>query len=175
GLALLESAPCGSGIMPNLCLCTPCVNGMPAQWKLSPSGASNGTCLNCANFNADFILSGGPGCVWTTPVTICASSATLKLQLTANANGGVDMTLTVNPQNVITTWQKTNVPDCLSPQSLPLISAGGQCNWPSSITIIPIPGSLSDLKGLTNVNCYTALNRGLPPGSNLYELCPPFL
>src|SRR5262245_43448307 len=126
--------------MPNLCLCTPCVNGIPYQWKVSISGTTNGSCTGCGNANGDFILNYISSCNWSLGVGgICQSSGTLKLSFAANASGGVDMTVEFDTRGGATQWTATNLPDCLSPTSLTLVGSGtADCNWPSTISVTPI-------------------------------------
>lgn len=128
--------------------CLACV-AAPAQWQMTVSGITNGSCSNCDRWNGTVILknhtliplAGGP-CLWSSPVELgsapcpagCGDCSRWTLVLTS-----VEAELFIDGLSMGAYTLPLTSFDCLGSNTLILGRASDDClNWPSTITLEPV-------------------------------------
>lgn len=123
--------------------CSNCSGGLCSnQFTFTPSGMTNGSCVDCNNLNITFTLttSGAGTCIWTTPTFILCAGGNAYWKLTQSF---LQTTLTLYSGDGVTIAQEYTYSgswDCLSQLTLTLVSTFGYCNPAGgpTITINPV-------------------------------------
>uniref|UniRef100_A0A7C4LK61 Uncharacterized protein n=1 Tax=Schlesneria paludicola TaxID=360056 RepID=A0A7C4LK61_9PLAN len=112
---------------------------VPAQWRLTFSGLTNGLCASCDRLNTTFVLhfDGWPGyCRWSAPHEACAGGSTALLELFLLPN---ELTLQITTSGGFTIYRKQGPITCLGSNTLHLVLGAPHCgNWPATIDIEPV-------------------------------------
>lgn len=130
-------------------LCASCTNGdMPPSIQVVINGLTNGTCSDCDDLNATYILSilqqipsGTSPCIWAyaLPVTICGVTS-VNLRVGSSGTGFLSFQI-VKSITEIFNWRTDTEPgrrDChaWSNYSLPPVSGPPVCDYTSSTCLV---------------------------------------
>ena len=159
-------AECGCSLFPN---------GVPAIFKVTFAGFSNGTCGSCASFNADFLLtrvSTAGACTWelTLGSAICGIS---QLRLTIG-QVGTSFKMTVATVGSGFSFSKTGILSAFE-DSYALTSDGPAplCSLGSATCTVRPQSFDKNSTDLSKMACMPTMQGGMsPPGTvrNLYQL-----
>jgi hypothetical protein len=102
--------------------------------------------MQCASLNGTYVLErfGTPGgvCGWTLVQNLFCTVIGLHLGASLQADGKTKLTLHIDPVGF---YEKGGLDGCLGSVALEKTSIMGNCNWPNTVQVEPIPLSLDDL------------------------------
>jgi RHS repeat-associated protein len=155
-----------------------CLNGCPggaaAQYSVAVTGITNGSCTSCASIDGTYILSPSTPCVYNYSTSSGACNFTgIGLNFTVSGSGVVTASVSFTIQGMQVQYQATNVSNCMATLTLTRQTSSSVCSFPSTITLTPIGGALSDLPSAGH--CMPTAALGHAPGTNLSCYQAPFV
>lgn len=122
---------------------------IPSKFKVTMSGATNNSCSSCASFNTEFTLDqSGFGCVEFV-ATIAGSPCgfTQAAVVLTDSSGIFGVTFELRQSGTaVVVYSASAVNDLLAGSIvLGLNSGSADCNWPSTVTLVAVSSSLSEL------------------------------
>ena len=122
---------------------------IPSKFRVTMAGATNGSCGSCSSLNADYlpeqtgggctdftVAIGGSPCGFSeAAVVLSDSSGVFQVTFELRKSGGVKAV-----------YVATDVIDLLAGEITLAFSSGpGDCNWPSSVSLIAVSNNISEL------------------------------
>lgn len=128
---------------------------IPSKFKVTMSGATNGSCSSCASFNSEFTLDqSGSGCVeFVVAIAGSPCGFTQAAVVLTDASGVFVVSFELRKSGTATViYSASDVIDLLAGSiALGLDTSSADCNWPSTVTLVAVSSLLSELATATYI------------------------